>query len=165
MRTGTESKIELRRPNHTSCIAKWSPLALLVLCGCEIDVKLKIGTPDKAEQVEKPWQVYATHKETKRIELWWANYPTRSECLKSAKFDVENTIQSMWYSSPFGCIYTGSEYKYVLYLANKMYAPEAFSCVIKFKRPSESGREYGVLAKGGAIETSQYYCVLPEKPQ
>lgn len=46
------------------------PTLIFLLSGCDVEVKIKLGNSGKADSLEKPWQIYATNKETKKRE-WW----------------------------------------------------------------------------------------------
>ena len=38
-----------------------------LVAGCDVEVKVKVGNSEKSGSHEKPWQVYATNKETKNL--------------------------------------------------------------------------------------------------
>jgi len=137
------------------------PAALFLLSGCDIDIKAKIGNSEKSAPHEKPWQVFATNKETRRIELWWSNHDSHDDCVKNVKFDLRSSVQAQWYTEPAGCMYIGSDNRYILYIMNKLYNANTFLCVAKMKNRADADREFVVVVNGAPVETDYYRCVLP----
>jgi len=136
-------------------------LSLLVLvAGC--DVEVKVGNSEKSASPEKPWQVYATNKETKKLEVWWSSHESHDDCMKSVKYDLTSSINAQWYIEPAGCMYVGSDNRYVLYVMNKLYNSRAFMCVARLKNRSDADKEFTVIVNGAPKETDYYRCVLPE---
>ena len=129
---------------------------------CDVEVKVKVGNTEKTDAREKPWQVYATNKATQKLELWWSNHDSREECVKSVKYDLTTSVHAQWYTTPAGCMYVGSDNKYVLYLTNKLYNSNAFLCVAKLKNRGEKDKEFTVVIVGPPKETNYYRCVIPE---
>ncbi|QOJ24776.1 MAG: hypothetical protein HRU78_14940 [Gammaproteobacteria bacterium] len=135
---------------------------LFLLAGCEVEIKVKVGNSEKSDFHEKPWQVYATNKKSNKLEIWWSNHDNRDDCLKSVKYDLTSSVHAQWYTKPVGCMYVGSDNKYVLYIMNTLYNSKAFLCVAKLKNRGEADKEFTVAINGAPKETDYYRCVLPE---
>ncbi len=133
-----------------------------LLAGCDVEVKLKVGKSEKSGPHENPWQVYATHKETKKLEWWWSWHESRDDCLKSVKYDLTSSVHAQWYTEPAGCMYVGSDNRYVLSFMNELYNSKVFMCVAKLKNRGEGDKEFVVAINGAPKETDYYRCVLPE---
>ncbi len=137
---------------------------LFLLSGCDVEVKAKLGNAGKAVSLEKPWQIYATNKETKKLDWWLSWHENRNECLKNVKYNLASSVHANWYIQPAGCMYVGSEgsSRYILYLLNKLYNQNVFMCIAKIKTPTGSDSEYRVIEIGAPKETENYRCILPE---
>lgn len=131
------------------------------MTGCDVDIKVKIGNSEKSGLPEKPWQVFATNKESKKLEYWWKSHDSHDECVRDVKFDLKSSVHAQWYTEPAGCIYVGSGNKYILYVMNKLYNPNTFMCVAKMKNRAEKDREFVIVINGFPVETDDYRCVLP----
>ncbi|MEW6679374.1 MAG: hypothetical protein AB1421_15785, partial [Pseudomonadota bacterium] len=137
-------------------------LALLfLLASCNVEDKVKAINLEKSDP-QKPWEIYATNKETKKPEWWLTWHDNRDECLKNVKHDLTSSIHAYGYTEPAGCMYVGSNNRYVLYIMNKLYNPIVFMCVAKIKNPGEGSNEFRVITNGAPKETGDYRCVLPE---
>jgi len=133
-----------------------------LLVGCDVEVKVNGSNSEKSDSHERPWQIYATHKESNKLEIWWSNHDNRDDCLKSVKYDLTSSVHGQWYTEPAGCMYVGSDNKYVLYITNKLYNSKAIMCVARLKNRGEADKEFTVVINGAPNETEYYRCVLPE---
>ena len=135
---------------------------LFLLASCDVEVKVKAGNLEKSDPHEKPWEIYATNKETKKLEWWLSWHDSRDECLKNVKYDLTSSVHENWYTEPAGCMYVGSDNRYVLYFVNKLYNQKVFMCVAKMKNSVEADNEFRVITNGAPKETEDYRCILPE---
>jgi len=132
-----------------------------LVAACDVEVKVKVGNSEKLNSQEKPWQVYATNKKTKKLEVWWSNHDSHDDCMKSVKYDLTSSVHAQWYTEPAGCIYVGSDNRYVLFVMNKLYNSKSFMCVAQLKNRGDADKEFAVAINDAPKETDYYRCVLP----
>lgn len=142
--------------NHVAAI-----VVLLLLSACEVDMKVKVGNPDRSANPDPSWHPYATLKSTNLPELWNTGSITRQDCLKGIDHDLANLpYVAQLYGNPSGCLYVGSDNRLMLYLVNTFYNSNAFLCVAKVRDRAEGSRAYWVFLKGTARNSGSAYCVL-----
>lgn len=84
----------------------------------------------------KPWNGFATNKETGKIEWWFKDYESHSECVKHMYWQVNNdSFQKEHYKEPYGCAFMSNNFLDAI-LRNELLAEnENFECLAESKNP------------------------------
>jgi hypothetical protein len=114
---------------------KSSKIASLVIGSVLVIVILYVYASNDA--AKKPWNGFATSKETGKIEWWFADYESHSECMKHMYWQVKNdSFQKEHYKEPFGCAFMTNNY-FDAVVRNELIAEKKyFECLAESKNPS-----------------------------
>ena len=131
-------------------------LALLMGVAAVLSACAEANTPSR------PWQGFATHRESGRLEWFFGTYASRADCLHDMGHQLGGTINATWYRQPMGCAYAGYQNPYVIYLVNVALGAHGLGCVARHtsRALQEAGLFYGPVLKGYPERGESYYCVL-----
>jgi hypothetical protein len=88
------------------------------------------------ESSKKPWGGFATNRESGKIEWWFAEYESHSECIKHMYWQVNNdSIHKEHYKEPYGCAFMSNNFLDAV-LRNELLAEnQNFECLAESKNP------------------------------
>ncbi len=117
---------------------------LLTGCGAESDT---------------PWRGYAWNKSDSRFEWFYVWKETQEDCIKSMEFEVVNPPSNQWYSTPFGCGYSGNSY-FKVRLLNEILGGDHIQCVVRNTAAGAKTQKvlYGPLLEGFPTSGRDFYC-------
>lgn len=116
----------------------------------------------EADTPSRPWQGFATHRETGRLEWFFGSFASRADCMHDMGHQLSGTMNATWYRQPMGCAYVGYQNRYVIYVVNAALGIPGLSCVARHTSQAlqEAGMFYGLVLKGYPERGQNYYCVL-----